>query len=397
MPSQMTEYPRASAALAGLGLTTQIALAATDGVPIVKQIVGVVARIVILAQEIEAHRDALHALAENARSMGRRVEAVAAEHEMEGEMLSTLESLYRVLSSVETLLAKHNAKPRFQKALSYVFTVKGQVDRLNQELSRAVQEFLLVAALDTNGRVKQNSRCIGKFRLLHDFEVDKLEVIAQDKRRDSLFNVKYYTARIEGCGPVFAAIQVIDAATYLEEIGARWHPTFGNHIFIDEAGTPTIGLKHDLLALSKVALYQYHNPLAALGDLFIGSLVLQVAHTPVQLANDMFPDLPLEELFNTSERVWTRHQVTPRTVPGSYSVNQKTAIRAALGTAAKGDQTQPPLLATMNPAPPAPPRAAAGAIAAAASLTLQRGLDSGGTRSTRNARAYACAGTLGLA
>ncbi|EJD46705.1 hypothetical protein AURDEDRAFT_164158 [Auricularia subglabra TFB-10046 SS5] len=204
MPSQVTEYPRASAALAGLGLTTQIALAATDGVPIVKQIVGVVARIVILAQDIEAHRDALHALAENARSMGRRVEAVAAEHEMDGEMLSTLEALHRVLSSVETLLAKHNAKSRFHRALIYAFTVKAHVDRLNQELSRAVQEFLLVAALDTNGRVKQNSKCIGKFRLLHDFEVDKLELLADDKRRDSSFSVKYYTARIDGSGQLFA-------------------------------------------------------------------------------------------------------------------------------------------------------------------------------------------------
>ncbi|EJD46727.1 hypothetical protein AURDEDRAFT_164180 [Auricularia subglabra TFB-10046 SS5] len=175
MPSQVTEYPRASAALAGLGLTTQLALAATDGVPIAKQIVGVVARIVTLAEDIEARRDVLRTLAETARSMGRRVEAVAAEHDMEVEMLSTLEVLHRVLSSVETLLAKHNAKSQFHRALSYAFTVKGRVDRLSQELSRAVQEFLLVAALDTNGRVKQNSKCIGNFRLLHDFEVEKLE------------------------------------------------------------------------------------------------------------------------------------------------------------------------------------------------------------------------------
>ncbi|EJD46693.1 hypothetical protein AURDEDRAFT_113621 [Auricularia subglabra TFB-10046 SS5] len=37
----------------------------------------------------------------------------------------------------------------------------------------------------------------------------------------------------------------------------------------------------------------------------------------------MFPDLPLDEVFNISERVWIRRHVTPRMLLG-YSVSKKT-------------------------------------------------------------------------
>ncbi|EJD46724.1 hypothetical protein AURDEDRAFT_164177 [Auricularia subglabra TFB-10046 SS5] len=202
MALKATEYPRASAALSGLGLTTQLALAATDGVPVVKQIVGVAARIVTLAQDIEARRDALHALVKNAQAIGQRVEAATRDRELDGEMLSSLDALHSVLRSVAALLADHTAKTRFQRALRYAFTVHKDVDRLNQELSRAVQEFL--ATLDTNGHVKNNAKCIGKFRQLHDYEVEKLELVMEDKRLDSEYSIKYYKARIDGSGQVFA-------------------------------------------------------------------------------------------------------------------------------------------------------------------------------------------------
>ncbi|EJD35117.1 hypothetical protein AURDEDRAFT_130795 [Auricularia subglabra TFB-10046 SS5] len=50
MPSSV-DFPRSSAALAGLALATTIAHEATDGVPVVNQILGVVLRIVTLAEE----------------------------------------------------------------------------------------------------------------------------------------------------------------------------------------------------------------------------------------------------------------------------------------------------------------------------------------------------------
>ncbi|EJD46715.1 hypothetical protein AURDEDRAFT_164169 [Auricularia subglabra TFB-10046 SS5] len=204
MPSQATEYPRASVALAGLGLTTQLALAATDGIPIVKQIVGVVARIVTFAQEIKARRDALHALVDDARAIGRSVEAVASGRELEGEMLARLEALYSVLRAVETLLAEHRTKRRLYRALRYAWTIQNVVETRSRELSRAVQQFLLVAALDTNAFVQDSAGYIGKFRLLRDFEVDRQDLVMEETPKGTSYSIKYYTARIEGSGQVFA-------------------------------------------------------------------------------------------------------------------------------------------------------------------------------------------------
>ncbi|EJD46703.1 hypothetical protein AURDEDRAFT_164156 [Auricularia subglabra TFB-10046 SS5] len=443
MSSPATDYPRASAALAGLGVTTQVALAATDGMPIVKQIVGVVARIVMLAEDIETRREALHALVENARSMGRRVEAIAAEHEMEGEMLSTLEALHRVLRSIESMLAEHNAKSRFRRVLSYAFTIKNNINRLDQELSRAVQEFLLVAALDTNGYVKDNSRYIGKFRLLRDFEVVKQALVTEQTDQRALYAVKYYSARVEGSGRVFAvrylersahaesdtatifddyiqqriqehdqvleqistvqkahpnvarfygrsagsihnrftvmdsghylaydlamrkgwgfnevfsfALKVVvsticdlesadvqtftkDAARYLEGIGAAWIPGSAGHIFIDDKGTPTIGLKHDLRAFSPDATFPYVWGLVELWRLLLLSFPYEETQPPVQLGTEMFPDIPLDAAFNTCDSIWTIRQVIPRNL-SSYAVRQETATYLQKMLACLGDRS----------------------------------------------------------
>ncbi|EJD46732.1 hypothetical protein AURDEDRAFT_164184 [Auricularia subglabra TFB-10046 SS5] len=406
MALQPQTYPRASAALAGLGLTTQLAFAATDGLPIVKQIIGVVARIITLGQEIEARRDALLALVEDARAIGRSVEAIVSERELEGEMLASLEALHSVLNAVEKMLSEHRAKSRLQRALRYAFTVQKHVNRLGQELSRA-----LVAALDTNAYVKDSARCIGKFRLIRDFEVDKLDLVAEETHKGASYTVKYYTARIEGSGQVFAvryfeknapsrsesaaeddyiqqricdhdrileeistvqkahpniarfygrssgsitsrftfheayhlaedmagrmdldvggafsiALQVIDAACYLEEIGAIWFPIADDHIFMDEAGKPTIGLKNDLRAVSNAESYQYDNPLSACGSLLIHCAAAQTAHPPFELVSDMFPNFPLGEVFNATDWLRTRRQVAPRTLLTSHSFGQKTS------------------------------------------------------------------------
>lgn len=179
MTLRASDYPRASAALAGLSLTTQIAVAATDGIPIVKQVLAVVSRIVTLAEDIDQRREALHALADSARTLGQRIEAVVSDRELEGEMLQSVEAVHTVLRSIEAFFNKHRAKTRVQRALSYALTTSKHITGLSQELSGAVQNFLLIAALDTNTRVRENARCIGQFRLLHEYEVEKLEHISE--------------------------------------------------------------------------------------------------------------------------------------------------------------------------------------------------------------------------
>ncbi|EJD46739.1 hypothetical protein AURDEDRAFT_164191 [Auricularia subglabra TFB-10046 SS5] len=343
-------YPRAATALSGLGLTAQIALAATDGVPVVKQVIGVVARIVTLAAEMEARHDALHTLVHNAREIGQRVEAVASDR---------------------------------------------PVERLSEELSSAVQAFLVVTTLDTNVRVTDSSRCIGELRRLHDFEVDKLVLVTEDTDLGAPYTVKYYSARIGsesatdynnmqqriidhdrmlgmvstvqkthpniarfygrssgdtitrftvmksgvcpvdtlahkmGFGQVLSiALEVADAARYLEEIGVTWNPGSKQHIFLDDVGRPTIGLKHDLCAFSPDKTRPYHHQLAELYGLLYRTFLSDETQRSAQLFPGMFPELPLEDVFGLCDLIWTSHQVIPRTlmVPASSSVIRGTAV-----------------------------------------------------------------------
>ncbi|EJD46736.1 hypothetical protein AURDEDRAFT_164188 [Auricularia subglabra TFB-10046 SS5] len=319
-------HPRASAALAVVGLTTQIAFAGTDGIPIVKQIVGVAARIVTLAQDIEARRDALHTLVENARGLARTVAAVTSDREIEGEILVRLEALHCVLRSIETLLSEHTAKTRFQRALSYAFSVQKHIDRLRHELSCTLNEFLLVAALDTNNRVKDSARCIGKFRVLRDFEVDKLELVAEEAPQGYCPLMEIADRADWGFGQAFSrALKVVDAARYLEDMGAAWNPESERHVFVDDAGRPTIGLRHDLCPFTPDATNPYYNQLVQFSILINISFPWEKTHAPVQLVNELFPDFPLGDIFNVCESIWTAQHVVPRNLLASHLVSQKTA------------------------------------------------------------------------
>ncbi|EJD39671.1 hypothetical protein AURDEDRAFT_171305 [Auricularia subglabra TFB-10046 SS5] len=169
MSMRATEYPRASAALACLGLTTQIAIAATDRVPIVKQILGVVAHIVALAEKFEKDRDSVYSLAQKAKMMTDTIEAAVPNANPDGKVLVSLEHLHTVLSSIQKWLEKHTAKPRLLKTLSYLFTVSKDIDRLNQDLNTALSLFHLSAQIEASARKR--------FREIPDCDIDKLDFI----------------------------------------------------------------------------------------------------------------------------------------------------------------------------------------------------------------------------
>ncbi|EJD46706.1 hypothetical protein AURDEDRAFT_164159 [Auricularia subglabra TFB-10046 SS5] len=141
MPPQ-PGYPRASAALAAIGLTVQVAAAATDGVPVVKQILGVVLRIVTLVEKFEKDRDVLHSLADRARRTAQKLQAVLSRHEPGAEIADSLENIHGALRSIETWLEKHAQKSRLRKVLGYIYTVSRDVDRLAQDLQSAVEDFM---------------------------------------------------------------------------------------------------------------------------------------------------------------------------------------------------------------------------------------------------------------
>ncbi|EJD46674.1 hypothetical protein AURDEDRAFT_164130 [Auricularia subglabra TFB-10046 SS5] len=77
------------------------------------------------------------------------------------------------------------------------------VERLSADLADALQDFVLVAALDTNARVEENSRSVGGLRRLHDFEVEKLGHISATASEDGSYMSVLHAARVEGSSRLF--------------------------------------------------------------------------------------------------------------------------------------------------------------------------------------------------
>lgn len=192
-------------------MTASIAQEATDGIPIVNQILGAVSRILKLAEKIEKDREALHALADKSQKLARRITAVLKDRTPDGEIVHSLESVRAVLNAVQALFEKHVAKTRVRRAISYLLAVPRDVERLSAELDDALQEFLLTAALDTNVRVQENSRTVGPLRRLHDFEIEKLDLVVDLTSEHGACMVKYHTARVEGAGRLFVVRYLQDA------------------------------------------------------------------------------------------------------------------------------------------------------------------------------------------
>ncbi|EJD34777.1 hypothetical protein AURDEDRAFT_176172 [Auricularia subglabra TFB-10046 SS5] len=110
-----------------------------------------------------------------------------------------------VVQSVERFMKSHLAKGRVRRAISYVFTIPQQIERMDQELSDGLREFNVVALLDTNLRIRsgnqladENARYNGEFRLLKHVEVDKFELILQEASEDGTLVLKYHCAEVDG-------------------------------------------------------------------------------------------------------------------------------------------------------------------------------------------------------
>ncbi|EJD46750.1 hypothetical protein AURDEDRAFT_164202 [Auricularia subglabra TFB-10046 SS5] len=347
------------------------------------------------AQEVENRREALHALADHAQTLAQRIEAVVGDHELDGEIAHSLEAIFTVLRSIEALFAKQRGKKRLQKAFSYIFTVSAEAEHLRKELTNAGLQFLVATSLDTNVRTREKSRYIGRFRLIRDFEVDRLELITDEHSDDALYKVIYYRARVEGSEPgrVFVLrylertdrvesgvstedlalcerirendrlleemstirkshpnvarvygwsrgdtvqrftvlksgyipittphhypmIEVfnIDAARHVEESGAQWNPGGWYTIFLDDRGTPTIGLAHDIHTLRQDELGAgYYEQIVFLGFLLLGASQPRSPELyPTRFAREGFPDSRFEDCFVVGRMIWSCDLVVQR-------------------------------------------------------------------------------------
>lgn len=190
-----------------MSLAVSLAREATDAVPVVKQTLGVAVRIMALAEKIDRDREALHALADRSLQLCRRVTNVMDGRTPDARILSSLERILAVFDKVEAFMKKHVARRSLHRAISYTLTVPQHVDRLTSDLENALQELVVVTLLDVNHHVHatqfsvdDGSRYAGEFRLLRHCEVDKLELIREDRDDSEGSNLvaRYHRARVDG-------------------------------------------------------------------------------------------------------------------------------------------------------------------------------------------------------
>ncbi|EJD38084.1 hypothetical protein AURDEDRAFT_187854, partial [Auricularia subglabra TFB-10046 SS5] len=195
----------AGAALFALRVITVVAREAVDGVPVVKQVIGVLSHILSLAEKGDRNREALRVLAETSFAFAEAIKNVLDGQQLDGLLSDSLGTVLRIAQDVKPLMERHAAKNRFVRALEYAIALAPQIERLSGELSNAVRMLNLMVALDTNARVRagntialENARYDGEFRLLRHCDVTKKELILEKFSWQGAATTKYHRAEVDG-------------------------------------------------------------------------------------------------------------------------------------------------------------------------------------------------------
>ncbi|EJD35260.1 hypothetical protein AURDEDRAFT_175683 [Auricularia subglabra TFB-10046 SS5] len=85
-----SEGGSSGAALIALSLVTGVAREAVDGVPVVKQVIGVLSQILFLAEKGEKNREALRVLAETSFAFAEAIPKVLDGRQLEGALSDIL-------------------------------------------------------------------------------------------------------------------------------------------------------------------------------------------------------------------------------------------------------------------------------------------------------------------
>ncbi|KZV96534.1 hypothetical protein EXIGLDRAFT_705322 [Exidia glandulosa HHB12029] len=165
--------------LTGASLALQIAKEATSDVPIVKQVVGVALNIVELAERAEKNRDAMRMLAEKAATLAQLVDKVVSSRIVDGRLSDLLGHLSVVLAQVQEFMLKETAERNVLRNIyRSIFTVQKRTEELSNALEIEIHGFTT------------------KFRLLRDYEVQKLDVILE--RETEYGTITFARALVDG-------------------------------------------------------------------------------------------------------------------------------------------------------------------------------------------------------
>ncbi|KZV92344.1 hypothetical protein EXIGLDRAFT_76578 [Exidia glandulosa HHB12029] len=218
LPSPMAVLPRRQpSALVSNGLSMatvalNIAGAATDAVPIAKQILNSAAHISAVAEKIQKKREAMYTLVEKADIYATQIDIAVAGRILDASLQRRLERLYSVFLKIEALVdvtagGKSNALAR---VWHNVVTKPNRAETLVLKLDQEIQLFQLLTGIqlslvvdntarivdDTARAVAADMRYDGQFRVLRDCDIRKGNIIERCETDEG--TVVWASARVDG-------------------------------------------------------------------------------------------------------------------------------------------------------------------------------------------------------
>ncbi|KZW00981.1 hypothetical protein EXIGLDRAFT_830401 [Exidia glandulosa HHB12029] len=198
----------------GLSVATvalNVAGAATDAVPIAKQILNSAAHICAAAERIQKKREAMYTLVEKSDIYATQINIAVAGRVLNTSLQRRLERLYSVFLKIEALVdtkagSKNNALTRVWQN---VVAKPNRAETLVVELEREIQLFQLLTEIqlslvadhtasavdDTATAVAADAKYDGQFRILRDCDIEKLDVIRKCETDEGV--VVWASARVK--------------------------------------------------------------------------------------------------------------------------------------------------------------------------------------------------------
>ncbi|KZV81384.1 hypothetical protein EXIGLDRAFT_731371 [Exidia glandulosa HHB12029] len=200
-----------STGLSAATVALNVAGAATDAVPIAKQILNSAAHICAAAERIQKKREAMYTLVEKSDIYATQINIAVAGRVLNTSLQRRLERLYSVFLKIEALVdikagSKNNALTRVWQS---VVAKPNRAETLVAELEREIQLFQLLTEIqlslvadhtacaidDTATAVAADAKYDGQFRILRDCDIEKLDVITTRETDEGV--VVWASARVK--------------------------------------------------------------------------------------------------------------------------------------------------------------------------------------------------------
>ncbi|KZV85980.1 hypothetical protein EXIGLDRAFT_725282 [Exidia glandulosa HHB12029] len=191
----------------GLSMATvalNVAGAATDAVPIAKQILNSAAHISAFAERIHKKREAMYALIRKVEAYSTQIDIAVAGRVLDPQLQHRLARLLSVFVKIEALLEEKAGRKKYPvRVWNKLIAKPDRAEVLAADLDQEMTLFNLLTGIQLSLTVDDTARAVaedalydGQFRRLRDCDVEKLDVIRKHETDTEV--IVWSSARVDG-------------------------------------------------------------------------------------------------------------------------------------------------------------------------------------------------------